>query len=427
MTAHSPHPRPNFSITESIRWHLGKLSNPPSFLQAHATDVDFDRQTVSCVTIGDDSSGSSNVTTSIKYDHLVVAVGAEPSTFGIKGVVEHSHMMKEIEDSLTVQKKLLSTLEYANALAASNAPASSVERALHWVVVGGGPTGVELTAELCDFKNSDIARYFPHLASKLKITLVEGTPKVLGTFSPHISNYAADALNGAGADVMTGQFVTGVTERTIPLKAAKGGEKSELDYGVMVWAGGIEARPITKKLAETIGGEQLSGLGRGGVRGLKVDEKFRVLGVRNVWALGDCALSGCAPTAQAAYQQGMYLGRLFRDTGLKSGEEIEGAAGFKFRNYGSLAYVGSSKGVADLKIHLWGDRAPAGRGQEAESTVIEGTAAFGIWRSLYFSKMLSLRNRFQVGADWTIGSLFGREISTPWDLNGDLAGGKPKK
>ena len=181
----------NFSsITESMRWHLGQFTTPPSFLQAHATEVDVDNQSVTCMTIGDSSSASAPVKTVVQYDQLVVAVGAAPSTFNIPGVKEHSFMMKEIEDSLTVQKKLLAKLEYANALTASKAPEEDIRRALHWVVVGGGPTGVELTAELCDFVNSDIKEYFPNIADKISITLVEGTSKILGMFSPHISEYA---------------------------------------------------------------------------------------------------------------------------------------------------------------------------------------------------------------------------------------------
>ena len=220
----------------------------------------------------------------------------------------------------------------------------------------------------------------------------------------------------------TDQFVTGVNEKSIKLKAAKDKTASSLDYGVMVWAGGIAARPVTKHFAELIGGVQVEKLGRGGVRGLKVDEKFNVQGVKNVWAIGDCALSGAPPTAQAAYQQGKYLGRLFRDVGdVGDALAVEEYEPFCYMNYGALAYVGSSKGVADLKLHLWGEDAPAGRGQDSKggNAIIEGTAAFTIWRSLYFSKMLSLRNRFQVGTDWAIGSLFGREVRSDEERSDD--------
>ena len=213
---------------------------------------------------------------------------------------------------------------------------------------------------------------------------------------------------------MCGQFLSEVKEKELTLKSATTKEITKKDYGVLVWAGGIGARPFTKVVASQIGGPQMpvrKGGDVGPIRGLKVDSKFRVFGTKDVWAIGDCALSGAPPTAQAAYQQGTYLGRLFRSTEFEE-EKLYTEAAFEFHNYGSLAYVGSSRAVADLKMHLWGYDHPAGRGQDV---VVEGNAAFAIWRSLYFSKVLSFRNRAQVVFDWATSAIFGRDISAPYN------------
>jgi len=248
----------------------------------------------------------------------------------------------------------------------------------------------------------------------------EATGKILGTFDPHISAYAKHSLVEQGATVLCDAMVTSVSDNKVMLKerTSDGAEVSKsIDYGVFVWAGGIAARPITRKFATAIGGEQVPS-GRA-VRGLVVDERFRVKGVSDgsVWAIGDCALSGCAPTAQAAYQQGTYLGRMLRDCEMDPAR-IESYPKFEMVNYGSLAYVGASRGVAELKTVLW-DKHPAksvGQGQGGENTVVEGSGAFAIWRSLYFSKLLSQRNKAQVGFDWAKTGVFGRDISSPYNL-----------
>lgn len=409
------------SLTESIRWYLApfvNLQGTGTFLQAHATDVDFANKKVTCVSSGGyHGTKDGSAVTELDYDHLVVSVGASANTFGIKGVEENALMMKEVEDALKIQRAVLERLEYANALRLADAPQAQVEKALNWVVIGGGPTGVELTAEFCDFLHSDIAAYFPECAKLVKVTLVEASDRLLGAFTPTVSDFARDALTKQGAKVLCSTLVTGADERRVSLKDVKAKSTDDVDYGLLVWAGGIGARPITRQLAEKIGHGQIPE--RGPFRGLQVDGKFRVKGVDGVWALGDCAVgTGCAPTAQAAFQQGNYLGRMLRETRFDAGE-VEAYAPFKFVNYGSLAYVGSSQGVADLKVKLW-DQVSARSDQTAggapdEATVVSGAAGYAIWRSLYFSKLLSARNRFQVAFDWTNRAIFGREISTPFN------------
>jgi len=420
--------------------------------------VDFSQQTVQCnQECKNDGSPADQQPSqvSVPYDQLVIAVGAEPATFNIPGVRERCMFIKEIDDGIKIHHRILSSLERANTLLAAGAPDSEVDRALHWVVIGGGPTGVELTAELGDFVRNDVSVYFPHLQPRIRISLMEATGRVLGMFDPAVSAYATSVLQENGASLLCGAMVTKVDEGVVHYKTKSTSVAGEavtlsqsVDCGTVVWAGGINARPITRHIISQLNdlsekttndrtGQQRA-LVQTSPRGIQVDEKFRVRGleeVGNVFAIGDCALAaGCSPTAQAAFQQGKYLGRLLRDTACVSGDakevnsRIDCYDPFIFHNYGALAYVGTSKGVAELKTVLWSNPLEAlrsaaaggdGKGVGVESaapsssTVVEGGKAFVIWRSLYFSKLLSHRNKTQVGFDWMKSGVFGRDISSP--------------
>jgi len=405
------------SITEPIRWYCDRAGHEgATYIQAECSSVDLKKKTIKCRTSPNATSSgrpSSANDLTISYDHLVISVGAEPATFGIPGVKEYTTFMKEIEDGLSVQRQILQQLELASALLEAGAPEEEIRRLLSWVVIGGGPTGVELTAELTDFIKQEVSKYFPSLVPKIQLTLLEATDRVLGAFDKRLSAFAQQALAGQGANVLLNANVTKITADSIEYKVRTKdpkvfGPPVTFKYGTCVWAGGIARRPFVEEMAKQIGKAQDSRFG------LTVDNKMRVKGISTgagggVWAIGDCAVCGCAPTAQAANQQGKYLGRLFRDTEL-SEEKIEAAPAFKFDYKGSLAYTGGGKGVAELKS-LW-DAYPSADGQVR----VEGTGAFAIWRSLYFSKLMSNRNQAQVGFDWLKVYLFGRDISTPFIL-----------
>jgi NADH:ubiquinone reductase (non-electrogenic) len=238
-------------------------------------------------------------------------------------------------------------------------------------------------------------------------------------------------------------------------------QKQTIPFGIIVWAGGIAPRPITKHICEKIGASYQS-MPR---RGIMVDTMLRVLGVSDgsVFALGDCAVSGLPPTAQVAYQQGKYVGRLFREgnygSSSSSSQCLDNSSGkdihdnktqwfpFVYRDQGSMAYVGGSRAVAQLKPILWDklDRTSIKRNTAASTvansnsssnstgtsntngsvapipasanTLVQGESAFAVWRSLYFSKLMSSRNRYQVMCDWVCTSVYGRDISAPYVMN----------
>ncbi len=195
----------------------------------------------------------------------------------------------------------------------------------------------------------------------------------------------------------------------------------------MVWAGGIRTRPFTQRLADAINSLDPMSKPQNNRRGLVVDNHLAVVGAGGaVFSLGDCAASGCAPTAQAAFQQGAYLGKLFTNQVIKCWDKETHShpqsdwPAFQYVDRGALAYVGSSKGVAELKPFLWNKYPLLSGGLDSSPTSavipaalhLEGGNAFAIWRSLYFTKLMSQKNRVHVSFDWLKTSMFGRDISS---------------
>lgn len=399
------------SIVEPIRWYCQRTNHDgASFVQAECSSVDVKKKRITCKVT---SAAATKPVPALQldYDYLIIAVGAEPVTFGIPGVKEHTRFLKEVEDGIAIQRAILQKLELASTLMAASDNSSvhdkEISRLLSWVVVGGGPTGVELTAELTDFIKQEVERYFPALVPKIQLTLIEATDRLLGVFEKSLSASAQQMLAKRGTNVMCNTAVTRITPDTIEFKNSKGGSAGSIQYGTCIWAGGIARRPVVEAFAKSI---DPYGRVQNSRYGLIVDSWMRVKGVadNSVFALGDCAVCGCAPTAQAAYQQGKFLGRIFRDSLGATKDSLPSMPAFKYSHKGSLAYTGGGKGVAELKS-LW-DAYPSTDGQVR----VEGTGAFAIWRSLYFSRILSTSNQAQVLFDWTKAAIFGRDISSPY-------------
>mmetsp|Transcript_48477 Transcript_48477/g.113464 ORF Transcript_48477/g.113464 Transcript_48477/m.113464 type:complete len:514 (-) Transcript_48477:85-1626(-) len=379
------------------------------FLHLACKEVDLQGKKVVC-------AGTASGDVDLNYDHLVVAVGAQPNTFGIPGVAEHAKFLKEIEHGRDVRAHFLNRVEQADVAFASG-DVETAKKLLRVVVVGGGPTGVEFCGEMIDFIKKDLSHQFPFLKDLFAVTLVEALPGLLTMFQKEVGEYVQEHLVSCGVEVKLNAMVKEATENKVMLRQ-KDGSTEGMEYGTLVWVAGVGMRPFTKALCQKIGAEN----GQTDRRGLLVDDCLRVKGTKlgEVFALGDCAVSGKPPTAQVAAQQGKYLGRFFR-RGNQHSIVDENTPGFSYSHQGTMAYIGENKAATELfpngliKLgrssvtdHLWW-RSLYG---EVDHVRVMGVAGFAVWRSVYFSKMYSARGRWCVASDWLRTSFFGRPAAS---------------
>jgi NADH:ubiquinone reductase (non-electrogenic) len=301
-------------------------------------------------------------------------VGSVNNYFHIPGVAEHALFLKELGDARAIRQRIIESLERANSPAVGDEERS---RLLHFVVVGGGPTGVEFAAEMHDFLVDDLAKAFPGLVGSIRISLLEAAGHILGSFDTALAAYTIRHFQRQKIEVRMNSPVTRVDATGIYLRNGE-----VIPYGVLVWSTGVTPSPFLKSLSWPKSAE-----GR-----LLVDDHLRVRGIEDVFAIGDCAaLEGkeLPLTAQVAQQQGFYLARALGNLAVH-----KDVAPFRFRNLGMLAYIGGNRALADLAAVKW-----------------RGFSAWLFWRSAYLTRLVSLKNKVLVVFDWVKGRLFGRDIS----------------
>ncbi len=351
------------SIIEPVR-SLPELT----YYQAACEAIDPDARRIHCEAMSD------GYRFELGYDYLVVAVGAGNNTFGVPGVHDHCLFLRDLPDARAIRQRIIEQLERASR---PGIDAGTRAGLLHFVVIGGGPTGVEFAAELHDFIDADLHRWFRATVDHVSITLLESSGSILGAFDRSLSSFAARRFRRQNIDVRTNTPVTGIDANAITLN---NGER--LAYGLAVWSAGNAPVPLLANLDWPKWRD-----GR-----LLVGATLRVPGQDTIWALGDCAtIDGepLPPTAQVAQQQGKYLaGNLNR---MAAGRPEKR---FRFRHLGMLAYIGEHRALADL---------PNVKGR--------GFASWVFWRSVYWTRLVSLRNKVLVVFDWLTTLAFGRDVS----------------
>lgn len=329
-------------IAFPIRSIFRNQSNVVRVLLGEVTAVDLEARTL---TVDNDEVG---------YDFLVVATGATHSYFGNDQWEPFAPGLKTVEDALTIRARVLGAFEQAEA-----DPDDAV-RLLTFVVVGGGPTGVELAGALEEIAVHALGREFDIVdPSTARVILVEGTDRVLPPYPPSLSGSARRQLEDLGVEVMTDALVSEIDGSGITLAS---GER--IDAGTVLWAAGVAASPLGRMLGE-------------------VDRAGRVL-VRpdlsvpdhpEVFVIGDLAsVDGVPGVAPAAMQMGRHTGRV-----IGSGEREP----FRYRDKGSLATIGRARAVADIKGILF-----------------SGFLAWIAWLAIHIFYLIGFRNRFFVLAGW---------------------------
>ncbi|MBJ7489946.1 MAG: NAD(P)/FAD-dependent oxidoreductase, partial [Ilumatobacteraceae bacterium] len=286
------------------------------FVRAEVTNVDATKKELTL------SNGKT-----ISYDDLILAVGSEGTTFGIPGVAENAFQMKSVGDAREIRHSLLSAYE-------SVEDGLSPLESLNVVIVGGGPTGVELAGAVKELQR-EINREFEHIAPKATVTLLEAGPRLLPTFHPQSSKYTLKTLTKMGVHVQVDAAVIEATPQSLRLK-----DGSEIFAGTRIWAAGVVAPPHWKFLGETDRGNRI-----------KVNSHLQISD--SIWIVGDVASfpdSDGRPlpmVAPVAIQQGKHVARQIQRREASKPLEI-----FKYRDKGQMATIGRRKAVVEMRSWL---------------------------------------------------------------------------
>eukprot|EP00644_Phytophthora_capsici_P014648 jgi/Phyca11/573656/estExt2_Genewise1.C_PHYCAscaffold_540286 len=328
----------------------------------------------------------------IKYDTLVLACGSRPLTFGLPGVEEHAFFLKEIHHAQKIRNKILENFEVATQ---PGVTPEEKARLLHFVVVGGGPTGIEFCAELYDLVLQDLRHMYPDVSKYLGVTLLD-SGEILSGFDKQLRTVAISKIESRSSMQIIKKNCIEVTADGVTLE---GGEK--LPAGLVVWTAGVGPNALTKSLTvfeKSKRGNILTNQYCQVLGAAEIEEEapFGMPRRSNVFSIGDCAeiLDYPLPaTAQKAQTQADYLTALLR------GKNAAPAKPYMFRSKGMMAYLGSYQGLFEARPH------------EDNKITLSGWQAWFLWRSAYLTKLGSWRLRLQVPLDWLKAILVGRDVS----------------
>jgi NADH:ubiquinone reductase (H+-translocating) len=314
----------------------------------------------------------------IAYDTLIVAGGSRYSYFGHDDWREHAAEVKSLESALIVRTRLLSAFEAAEA-----EPDLKEQAALlTFVVVGAGPTGVEMAGQIAELARDSLRHDFRAIDPRTaRILLVEGADRVLTTFPPSLSAKAAKSLQKLGVTVLVGRTVVGVDDASVTIDDGSGNQE-HIPSRTVVWAAGVTASGLAARLAELTGAER-DRAGR-----VTVEPDLTLPGHPEVFALGDMVrvrdpngaavvLPGVAPVAM---QQGRYAAKV-----IEARLRARQAPPFRYRDKGNLATIGRGAAVADLK-----------------GLRLSGLIAWIAWLVVHLWYLVGFQNRFLVFIRWTV-------------------------
>jgi NADH dehydrogenase len=302
---------------------------------------------------------------SLDYDHLVIATGSETNFFGMESIKQQSMPMKSIPEALNLRSLMLQNFEAA----LLTDDLKKREALMNYVIVGAGPTGVELAGALAELKRHVLPHDYPDLdIRRMSIHLVEASDRVLAAMSETSSNKALDYLLKLGVHVWTSTMVKEYDGQTVVTN------NKPLPASTLIWAAGVKGSFPGGLDAEKI----ISGR-------IRVDAYNRVEGMENVYAIGDVAVmideenpKGHPMLAQVAIQQGTLLGKnLFRE------RKGQAPVGFKYNDLGSMATVGRNLAVIDLP-----------------RMKVQGFFGWAIWMGVHLVSLIGFRNKVITLFNW---------------------------
>lgn len=306
----------------------------------------------------------------VAYDYLILGVGAVYNDFGVPGVVEHSLMLKSLTEAANIRSHVLAQFERASAN-----PELINEGILNFVIVGAGPTGVEMAGALVELFDRPLKSDFPKLnVSQAKVIVLEMTDKVLAPYSERSRKYAENVLRRRGVDLRLNTTVAEVRADEVELKSGE-----TIPTRTLIWAAGIRASPLVEKLGLEL---------ERGYR-VKVNEDLSVPGLPNVFVVGDMAGAKdedgnlYPQVAQVAIQAGKHAAKqILADLGRTKREP------FRYFNKGIMAIIGRNEGIAELSKKFLGLK-------------MRGFLGWLGWLFIHLIYLPGYQNRFSAFANWT--------------------------
>jgi NADH:ubiquinone reductase (H+-translocating) len=298
----------------------------------------------------------------VPYERLVIAAGSTTNYFGVEGAAEHSYGLKDLSEALELRNQVLECLE----VAAREPDEDARKRLLTFIIIGGGPTGVEYAGALSELLKLVLPGEYPAAAQAPELHLIELLPRLLQAFPEALGESARSELTKRGAIVHLDTRVQRVDSRGVELAAG-----TRIEAATVIWAAGVAPSPLAAKL-----GLPTSKSGR-----IRVNRALQVEGQKDIFAIGDIAglVEGekeLPMLSAPAVQQGKYVARLLcRPKGRTKA--------FRYKNRGIMATIGRNEGVAQI-----------GRFQ------LRGFIGWLVWLSVHLFLLVGFRNRFQVFLGW---------------------------
>ena len=304
----------------------------------------------------------------VHYDYLVIAAGATTNFFGNENIEKNALPMKTVTEAMKLRNTLLENLEKAEV----TTDEQELQQLMTVVVVGGGPSGVEIAGAMAEMKRVVVPHDYPDLDNKkMQIILVNSGDRLLKSMDKASSARAERDLRGMGVDVMLGKRVVDYRDQVLYMK-----DGSTIPSATVIWVSGIRACQIASTPEMT--------LGAGGR--IVTDTHLRVKGLDDVFAIGDVSIiegdekypNGHPQLAQVAMQQADYV----VDT-LKHNRQADNAKPFRYINLGTMATIGRKKAVAEIAGLKFG-----------------GFVAWLLWLVIHLRSILGVRNRIFVFLNW---------------------------
>ena len=305
----------------------------------------------------------------MNFDYLVLAAGAAPNYFGIEGAEEHSFPLKSLSDAIQLRSHVLQLFERAD-----QDPSLIKRGILNFVIVGGGPTGVEMAGALIELIQHTFRRDYPHLPlDKSKVVLIEAGDSLISTFMKESRDHALEKLQDSGVHIALNDRVIKITEGAVYLNSQR-----KIPAATTIWAVGVKASP----LAGVLGVEQTRG-GR-----IVVDQHLRIPEKPDAFVIGDMAAAQnkegdlLPQLASVAHQAGKHVAKQISNElkGIKSSP-------FAFKNPGQMATIGRHAAVAEFPGDIR----------------VAGFFAWLTWLTLHLALLFGFHNRMHVLISWLCG------------------------